>query len=32
VAVINIDSPPTSEALRELRETSNVLEVHSVVL
>jgi len=32
VAVINIDSPPTSEALRELRETSNVLEVYSVVL
>jgi len=32
VAVINIDSPPTSETLRELRETPNVLEVHSVVL
>ncbi|CAI2719082.1 phosphoglycerate dehydrogenase [Nitrospina watsonii] len=32
VSVINIDSPPTSEALRELRETSSVLEVHSVVI
>lgn len=32
VSVINIDSPPTSETLRELRETPNVLEVHSVVL
>ncbi len=32
VSVINIDSPPTSEALRELRDTSNVLEVFSVIL
>ncbi|MCH7831634.1 MAG: ACT domain-containing protein, partial [Proteobacteria bacterium] len=32
VAVINIDSPPTSEALRALRETPNVLEVHSVTI
>ena len=32
VAVINIDSPPTSETLRELRETPNVVEVYSVVL
>lgn len=32
VSVINIDSPPTSEALRELRETPNVVEVYSVVL
>lgn len=32
VAVINIDSPPTPESLNELRETPNVLEVHSVAL
>jgi D-3-phosphoglycerate dehydrogenase len=32
VSVINIDSPPTSETLRELRETPNVVEVFSVVL
>jgi D-3-phosphoglycerate dehydrogenase len=32
VSVINIDSPPTSETLRELRETPNVVEVHSIVL
>jgi len=32
VSVINIDSPPTSETLRELRETPNVVEVYSVVL
>jgi len=32
VSVVNIDSPPTSETLRELRETPNVVEVHSVVL
>ena len=32
VAVINIDSPPTPETLRELRETPNVVEVYSVVL
>ncbi len=32
VAVINIDSAPTSETLRELRETPNILSVHSVAL
>ncbi len=32
MAIINIDSPPTSEALRELRETPNILSVHSVTL
>lgn len=32
VAVINIDSPPTSETLRELRETPNILSVYSVTL
>ncbi|MGV7221148.1 MAG: phosphoglycerate dehydrogenase [Nitrospinales bacterium] len=32
VSVINIDSPPTSEALRTLRETSSILEVHSVTV
>ena len=32
VAVINIDSPPTSEALRTLRETPNIIEVHSVTV
>ncbi|MEE8206195.1 MAG: ACT domain-containing protein, partial [Nitrospinaceae bacterium] len=32
VSFINIDSPPTSETLRELRETPNVVEVYSVVL
>jgi D-3-phosphoglycerate dehydrogenase len=32
VAVINIDSPPTSEALRTLRDTSSILEVHSVTV
>lgn len=32
VAVINIDSPPTSEALRMLRETPNILEVYSVTV
>ena len=32
VSVINIDQPPTSEALRQLREAPNVLEVYSVVL
>ena len=32
VSVVNIDSPPTSETLRELRETPNVVEVFSVVL
>ena len=32
VAIINIDSPPTTEALRELRDTANILNVHSVSL
>jgi D-3-phosphoglycerate dehydrogenase len=32
VSVINIDSPPTSEALRTLKETSSILEVHSVTV
>ena len=32
MAIINIDSPPTSEALRELRETPNMLSVYSVTL
>lgn len=32
VAVINTDSAPTEEALKELRATPNVVEVHSVVL
>ncbi|QPJ65069.1 MAG: phosphoglycerate dehydrogenase [Candidatus Nitrohelix vancouverensis] len=32
VAVINIDSAPTSEAVRELRETPSILSVHSVKL
>jgi D-3-phosphoglycerate dehydrogenase / 2-oxoglutarate reductase len=32
MAVINIDSPPTSEALRVLRNTPNILSVHSVTL
>ena len=32
VSVVNIDSPPTSETLRELREIPNVDEVFSVVL
>ena len=32
VAIINIDSPPTNEALRELREMPNILSVHSVTL
>ncbi len=32
VAIINIDSPPTTEALRELRNTTNILSVHSVTL
>ncbi|MFQ5449832.1 MAG: phosphoglycerate dehydrogenase [Nitrospinaceae bacterium] len=32
VAVINIDSPPTSETLREVRETPNILSVKSVTL
>ncbi|MEE2987494.1 MAG: phosphoglycerate dehydrogenase [Nitrospinota bacterium] len=32
VAIINIDSPPTNEALRELRETPNILSVQNVTL
>lgn len=32
MAIINIDSPPTSEALRDLRETSSILSVNSVTL
>ena len=32
VAIINIDSPPTTEALRELRDTANIINVHSVSL
>ncbi len=32
VAIINIDSPPTTETLRELRETSHILSVDSVTL
>ena len=32
VAIINIDSPPKTEALMELRNTTNIIEVHSVTL
>ena len=32
IAIINIDSPPTTETLRDLRNTSNILSVHSVTL
>ncbi len=32
VAVVNIDSQPNSETLRELRDTPNILSVHSVIL
>lgn len=32
MAVINIDTPPTSETLKQLRNTPNVLDVHSVAL
>ena len=32
VAIINIDSPPATEALRELRNTANVINVNSVTL
>lgn len=32
VSIVNIDSPPTSETLRELRETPNILSVYSVTL
>lgn len=31
MAVINIDTPPTNETLRQLKETPNVVEVHSVM-
>jgi len=32
VSVINIDSSPTNEAIRELKETPNILSVNSVTL
>ncbi len=32
IAIINIDSAPTSETLRELRDSPNILSVHSVSL
>ncbi|HIE43089.1 MAG TPA: phosphoglycerate dehydrogenase [Nitrospinaceae bacterium] len=32
IAILNIDSPPTTETLRDLRNTSNILSVHSVTL
>jgi len=32
IAIINIDTPPTNETLRDLRDTSNILSVHSVTL
>lgn len=32
IAIINIDSPPTTETLRELRNTSHILSVDSVTL
>jgi D-3-phosphoglycerate dehydrogenase len=32
MAVINVDTPPTNETLRALRETPNILEVNSVIL
>ena len=32
VAIINIDSPPSTEALRELRNTANIINVNSVTL
>ncbi|MBT5028111.1 MAG: ACT domain-containing protein, partial [Nitrospina sp.] len=32
IAIINIDSPPKNEALRELRDSSNILSVHSITL
>ena len=32
IAILNIDSPPTTETLRDLRDTSNILSVHSVTL
>ena len=32
VSVVNIDSPPTNETLRDLRDTPNILEVHCIVL
>jgi D-3-phosphoglycerate dehydrogenase len=32
VAIINIDSPPSTEALHELRNTANIINVNSVTL
>ena len=32
IAIINIDSAPTSETLRELRDSPNILSVYSVTL
>jgi D-3-phosphoglycerate dehydrogenase len=32
IAILNIDSPPTTETLRDLRNTPNILSVHSVTL
>jgi len=32
VAVINIDSPPTSETIRAIRDIPSILNVHSVTL
>jgi len=32
ISIVNIDSPPTTETLRELRNTSHILSVHSVTL
>ena len=32
IAILNIDSPPIDKALRELRETSNIISVNSVTL
>jgi D-3-phosphoglycerate dehydrogenase / 2-oxoglutarate reductase len=32
ISIVNIDSPPTSETLRELRNTPHILSVHSVTL
>lgn len=32
ISIVNIDSPPTTETLRELRNTSNILSVDSVTL
>jgi len=32
MAILNIDSPPAEQTLKELRETANILNVHSVTL